>query len=217
MLVYGVSATGMVLGTSLVLANYNSSFRFKVDEYIPGFARSADFAADKWVQVVDAVKPKSTDNVGLRKDLGSVLESRMPSRKQTKTETQTPPVEMPTGSDTPTEEKATVQPKEAHKEERSDANELTADLAESKSSINETSDKDIETILPTKESTEPSVTLSTDVVHGESLKSSSNKEDVQEKEASAAVGESHNLIVESQPDPAQYAVDSEIVNTSTYD
>lgn len=76
-LVYGVSTAGLVIGGSLVYANNNPSFRNKADEYVPGFARLADFAADKWVHVSDTVKPTSVDKVGLKKDLGSKLDSKL--------------------------------------------------------------------------------------------------------------------------------------------
>ena len=76
-LVYGVSTAGLVIGGSLVYANYNPSFRNKADEYVPGFARLADFAADKWVNVSATVKPTSVDKVGLKKDLGSKLDLKL--------------------------------------------------------------------------------------------------------------------------------------------
>lgn len=79
-LVYGMS-TGLVIGGSLVYANYNPSFRNKADKYVPGFARLADFAADRWVDISDTVKPTSVDRVGLKKDLGSQLDSKSSSHQ----------------------------------------------------------------------------------------------------------------------------------------
>ena len=84
---YGVSTAGLMIGGSLVYANYNPSFRYKIDKYIPGFAGLADFAADKWVDIIDTIKPNSTEKVGLKKDLGSI------SAKPSETKKHTPSVE----------------------------------------------------------------------------------------------------------------------------
>ena len=73
-LVYGVSTAGVVIGGSIVYANYNPSFRNKANEYVPGFARLANFAA-KWVGASNMVKPTPVHGVGLKKDLGSKLDS----------------------------------------------------------------------------------------------------------------------------------------------
>ena len=73
-LLYGMS-TGLVIGGSLVYASYNPSFHNKADKYVPGFARLADFTADRWMDLSDTVKPTSVDRVGLKKDLGSQLDS----------------------------------------------------------------------------------------------------------------------------------------------
>ena len=80
-LIYGASTTGLVIGGSLVYANYNPSFRYRADEYIPGFAQLADFAADKWVDIIDTIKPKPTEKVGL-KDFGSKFDSKLSTAKQ---------------------------------------------------------------------------------------------------------------------------------------
>ena len=74
-LVYGMSTAGLVVGGSLVYASYNPSFRNKANEYVPGFARLADFAAGIWVGVSDAIKQKTAGKVGMKKDLGSKLDS----------------------------------------------------------------------------------------------------------------------------------------------
>ncbi len=60
-----------MIGGSLVYANYNPSFRNKADMYVPGFARIADFAADRLVDISGTVKLSSTDRVELKNDLGS--------------------------------------------------------------------------------------------------------------------------------------------------
>jgi hypothetical protein len=74
-------STGLVIGGSLVYANYNPSFRNKADMYIPGFARLTDFAADRWVDISGTVKLTSTDRVELKNDLGSQLDSQSSSHK----------------------------------------------------------------------------------------------------------------------------------------
>ena len=86
---YGLSTTGLFVGGSLAYGNYNPSFRYKVDEYIPGFAHLVDRAADKWVEVVDAIQPQSSDKVGLKTDYVP-SESRKPTLKQSDTKAVSP-------------------------------------------------------------------------------------------------------------------------------
>ena len=94
-LLYGVSTTGLVVGGSLVYGNYDPSFRYKVDGYIPGFAGVVDLAADKWVELVDKIKPRSSDKVGLNKD--SVGFVSMPDT----TKSETKKVALQTGNTNP--------------------------------------------------------------------------------------------------------------------
>ena len=81
-----MSTAGLMIGGSLVYANHNPLFRSKADEYVPGFARLADFAADKWATVKDTVKPTAVDRTGLNKDLGSKLDSKLSNHKNDSSE-----------------------------------------------------------------------------------------------------------------------------------
>ena len=47
------------MGGALVYANYDPVFKNQVDEYIPGFGRLADTAADLFVERVKPVRPPS--------------------------------------------------------------------------------------------------------------------------------------------------------------
>ena len=55
------------MGGALAYANYDPVFKNQVDEYIPGFARLADTAADLFVERVKPVRPPS----GVTGDRGS--------------------------------------------------------------------------------------------------------------------------------------------------
>ena len=64
--VYGLTTTSLALGGTLAYANYDPMFKESVDSYVPGFSALTDFAADKWVDLIDYVNPKQSPNVGLK-------------------------------------------------------------------------------------------------------------------------------------------------------
>ena len=68
------------MGATLAYANYDPQFKEDVDMYVPGFAALADFAADKWVNLVDYVNPKQNASVGLKteKEKVKMFESLKP-------------------------------------------------------------------------------------------------------------------------------------------
>ena len=72
-LVYGLGAGSLVVGGSLAYANYDPAFRNQVSDYVPAFGTASDYVADKWVELVDAVRPQSSSgNVGLgRKEVST--------------------------------------------------------------------------------------------------------------------------------------------------
>ena len=55
LITYTVAGAGLVLGGSIVYANYDPVFKNRLDQYIPGFGSLADSAADMYVGVVDSV------------------------------------------------------------------------------------------------------------------------------------------------------------------
>ena len=224
-LVYGLSTTGLVVGGSLTYANYDPSFRYKVEEYIPGFASLADFAADKWVDMVDTIKPRSTDKVGLKKDFGSVSESKLPKPKQTRIEKQagvnTPSVEGGGVSKTPKEEDSMFTSKESShsssvtkvtmtnsKEQvslQSTTKELSPQATEFLSSNKEAAADEVVNSLPpapsSKESGETSINETTKVASKEGSKSSKRvAEEPKKEESSMVVDEKPIVIVEPQQD-----------------
>ena len=72
LVIYGLTTTGFALGGTLAYANYDPGFKEKVNSYVPGFSSLADFAADKWVDLMDYVNPKQSSNVGLKEEKNKV-------------------------------------------------------------------------------------------------------------------------------------------------
>lgn len=211
--VYGVTTAGVVVGGSLIYANYNPSFRYKVGKYIPVFAGLADHAADKWVEVVDKIKRKPSDNVGLKKDFESVLESRMQSAKKAEdSEMCTPSVVV---SKTIKQDENLLPSKEKSSLE-SDTKESTPQVSESQSSSHKTSSavKDVP-ISSSKESSEESIKDTTDVaIAGESVPSSSQVVSIlKEKELSALIDEKQDVVVECQ---SESVPEPKVVSTHMY-
>ena len=61
---YVTAGSIVAFGGGLVYANYDPVFKLKVDQYVPGFTKLADSAADSYVALVDSVglgKKKSED------------------------------------------------------------------------------------------------------------------------------------------------------------
>lgn len=162
---YGVTTAGVVVGSSLVYANYNPSFRYKVDEYIPRFASLADRAADKWIEVVDRIKPKQSDKVSLKKEI----------EKTEGSEKSTPSVVV----SAPTKENGGLFPSK-----ELSAKESAPKVSESQSSNHETSA--VKDTPPSKESSKES----TNVTTGASVPSSrSQVVSVQKEKDSSVVDE----------------------------
>ena len=78
--VYGLTTTGLAVGAALAYANYDPGFKEDVNTYVPGFSALADFAADRWVDLVDFVNPKQNTSVGLKteKERVKMFESLKP-------------------------------------------------------------------------------------------------------------------------------------------
>ena len=85
-IVYGLTTTGLALGATLAYANYDPGFKEDVNKYVPGFAALADFAADRWVDLVDFVNPKQNASVGLKteKERVKMFESIKPKEDPVK-------------------------------------------------------------------------------------------------------------------------------------
>lgn len=73
MLALGLTASGVVVSGGLVYANYDPSFRVKVNDYIPGFAGAADYVADRWLDVVDYFKSKTSSSVDKQSDKSELV------------------------------------------------------------------------------------------------------------------------------------------------
>ena len=52
---YVTAGSIVVVGGGLAYANYDPVFKLKIDQYMPGFAKLADSAADSYVTLVDSV------------------------------------------------------------------------------------------------------------------------------------------------------------------
>ena len=197
--------TGAVVGGSLIYANYDVSFRYAVDKYIPGFAGLADRAADTWVGVVDSIKPKPSYKVGMNKDVGSVIGSRMPSTKKTEAEKSTPP----TVASKPAKEKSDAAPpsKEGEPIETFTKEIVPHVVSESPSVHETTASKDVPPTAPSKDSSEEATKDTTDLTVSERVQPSSQVVRVQEEEDLSAVKKEN--VVESKPD----SIPSEIVSS----
>ena len=207
-LAYGISTTGIVLGGSLIYANYNPSFRYKIGEYIPGFGKLADVSADKWVHIVDIIKPRPSDKIGLKKESGAVLESPMPSSKPNEIKKHTPPFDGETVFKAPVERKAaaaiqTVKP--------FDAKESSPEVPESLPSIVEaTTDMNIKTHLsPSANGTSTKDSTGIESVESSNIDTSAQKGE----EFPVLLGERHDV---SKPVELTTVVDPEVVSAFTH-
>ena len=107
LLLYGTAATGIAIAGTLVYANYNPAFRSKVDAYVPGFAATSDFAADRYVDLVDYVSSKRNPGSGKDLRVQVVVEppkedpfQRLARRKEREKERETDSVPSPTAEAT---------------------------------------------------------------------------------------------------------------------
>lgn len=107
LITYAVAGSGLVLGGTIVYANYDPVFKNRLDQYVPGFASLSDSAADTYVALVDSVGlgrkrgDHEREKVGLgleKKDvhLGSVTGERRKGKVKEKVPT-SPPVEKVSG------------------------------------------------------------------------------------------------------------------------
>ena len=89
---YTITTSGLAVGAALAYGNYDPVFKNQVDEYIPGFAKLTDTAADLFVDRTSSVRPRGGDQdrpgkrIRLNKERMAVGGGAGETREQKKTE-----------------------------------------------------------------------------------------------------------------------------------